>query len=122
MKRWIATVFLIVVPLGAAQAMNVAVFLQKADSLEKKGMMALFSSDYKLLKGEVQAGSEALRAERLATKAAGRPTAYCPPNDHGSLTSDELLIALRTIPEPKRPHVEVKDALRALLARKYPCR
>jgi hypothetical protein len=109
------------VPISAAQAMPVSAFLQKADALEQKGMMALFSADYKLLKAEVQNDSQQLKAERLAAKAAGKPQAYCPPTKAG-LGSSEILAAFRTIPPAQRDRVQVKDALRALLARKYPCR
>jgi hypothetical protein len=108
-------------PLAPAQAMDVAAFLHKADALEKKGMMALFSSDYKLLKGEVEAASGQLRAERLAAEKAGRRPAYCPGRAAGGLNSNELLAHLRTIPAAQRPGVAMKDALRDLYARKYPC-
>ena len=121
MKKWMLVALLVALP-AAAQAMDVATFLTKADGLKKKGMMALFSSDLKPLKAEIQNQSEALRQERIAAKAAGRPQAYCPPGDRGSLNSDELLAAFHTIPAAQQPRVEVKDALRALLARKYPCR
>jgi len=113
---------LVAVPVSGAQAMKVDQFLAKADALQQKGMMAFFSSDYKLLKAEVEAGAAALRQERLAAKAAGRPQAYCPGDAAPGLRSDEILKAFRTIPAAQRPRVEVKDALRALLARKYPCR
>jgi hypothetical protein len=121
-KRLIFAILLVALPVSSAQAMKVDQFLQKADALEKKGMMALLSSDYKLLKGEVEAGVSALRKERLAAKAAGRPQAYCPVDGKPGLTSGEILKAFRTIPPPQRARVEVKDALRALLARKFPCR
>lgn len=121
-KKLICAALLAAVPLSAAEAMNVAEFLQKADALQAKGMMALFSSDYKLLKAEITGATDALRKERLAAKAAGRPQAYCPPPANVSLTSNEILAAFRTIPAARRPRVEVKDAMRALLARKYPCR
>jgi hypothetical protein len=81
----------------------------------------LFASDYKLLKAEVTNASAQLRAERLAARAAGRRPAYCPPQDQGSLDSNELLAAFRTIPPAVAARTEVKDALRALLARKFPC-
>ena len=71
-KKLLAAVLLAVVPLGAAQAMDVATFLAKADALQKKGMMALMSSDYKLLKNEIVAHSQTLRAERLAAERAHR--------------------------------------------------
>jgi hypothetical protein len=119
--KLIAAALLAALPFGAANAMDVATFLAKADSLQKKGMMALMSSDYKLLKGEIVAQSQGLRSERLAAQRAGRKAAYCPPAD-SDLGSGEILAAFRTIPAAQRSRVQVKDALRALLARKYPCR
>jgi hypothetical protein len=116
-----AAALLAVLPLGAAHAMDVAAFLAKADALQKKGMMALMSSDYKLLKNEIIAHSQTLRNERLAAERARRRPAYCPPAKSG-LKSDEILTAFRSIPAAQRPRTDVKDALRALLARKYPCR
>jgi hypothetical protein len=106
---------------AGAEAMPVSTFLQKADALQAKGMLALFASDYKTLKAEVTNASAQLRAERLAARAAGRRPAYCPPQDQGSLDSNELLAAFRTIPPAVAARTEVKDALRALLARKFPC-
>ena len=120
-KKLLAAALLAVLPLGAAQAMDVATFLAKADALQKKGMMALMSSDYKLLKREIETQVGALRAERLAAERARRKAAYCPPAKP-SLGSGEILTAFRTIPAAQRPRIQVKDALRALMARKYPCR
>ena len=120
-KKLLAAILLAAVPMAAANAMDVATFLAKADALQKKGMMALMSSDYKLLKNEVVAQSQVLRGERLAAERAHRKPAYCPPPKSG-LKSDEILAAFRTIPAAQRPRIQVKDALRALLARKYPCR
>ena len=119
--KLLAAALLAVVPIGAAQAMDVATFLVKADALQKKGVMALMSSDYKLLKSEIETNGAALRAERLAAERARRKPAYCPPAKQ-SLTSGEILAAFRSIPAAQRPRVQVKDALRALMARKYPCR
>jgi hypothetical protein len=119
--KLIAAALLAVVPIGAAQAMDVATFLVKADALQKKGVMALMSSDYKLLKSEIERNGAALRAERLAAERARRKPAYCPPAKQ-SLTSGEILAAFRSIPSAQRPRIQVKDALRALMARKYPCR
>ena len=120
-KKLLAAVMLAVVPLGAAQAMDVATFLAKADALQKKGMLALMSSDYKLLKAEIESNALALRAERLAAQRAHRRPAYCPPAKQ-SLNSSEILAAFRTVPVAQRARTPVKDALRALLVRKYPCR
>jgi hypothetical protein len=115
------SVLLVVVPVTALQAMNVAVFLQKADALQKKGMAAMFSSDIGLLKTEIRTDSAALKAERDAARRAGRPQPYCPPTK-ASLNSNEILASFRAIPPAQRSRTEVKDALRTLLARKYPCR
>ncbi|HET9640699.1 MAG TPA: hypothetical protein VFP12_15995 [Allosphingosinicella sp.] len=120
-KTLLAAALLAAVPLGSAQAMDVAAFLAKADALQKKGMLALMSSDYKLLKSEIETQAAALRAERLAAERARRRAAYCPPAKQ-SLTSGEIIAAFRTIPAAQRPRIQVKDALRALMARKYPCR
>jgi hypothetical protein len=120
-KKLLAAIILAVAPLAAANAMDVATFLAKADALQKKGMMALFSSDYKALKAEIVNNSAVLRNERLAAERAHRKPAYCPPAK-SDLNSDEILAAFRTIPASQRPRTQVKDALRALLVRKYPCR
>lgn len=120
-KKLLPAVLLAIVPLSAANAMDVATFLVKADALQKKGMLALMSSDYKLLKAEIETNAKILRAERLAAERARRRPAYCPPAKQ-SLDSDEILAAFRSIPAAQRPRVQVKDALRALLVRKYPCR
>lgn len=121
MKKTIVAALIAVVPLSSATAMNVADFLTRADKLEKRGMMALFSSDYKALKAEVQIASGQLRAERLAAVKAGRKPAYCPP-EKSALSPKELLDHLRAIPAAQRPRTEVKDGLRSFLVRKYPCR
>jgi hypothetical protein len=106
---------------AAAQAMDVGTFLAKADGLEKSGMMALFSSDYGLLKRETEADVQALVAEARAAKAAGRPHAFCPMPGKMVLASNEIIAALRNVPVAQRPHTDVKEPLRALLSRKYPC-
>jgi hypothetical protein len=122
LKKLILGACLIALPLAGAQAMNVADFLGKADALQKKGMMALFSGgDIKALKAEIVGNGAALHKERMANKAAGRPQGYCPP-EKSSLNSNEILAAFHTIPPAQRSSVQVKDALRALLTRKYPCR
>lgn len=118
--KLMAAALLAAAPVTAASAMNVADFLLKADALEKKGMMALFSSDLKLLKGEVEAAGKQLRSERLAAQKAGRKPVYCPPAK-GGMSPQELVALLRTIPPAQRPRTELKDGLRTVFARKYPC-
>ena len=120
-RKLLSALLLAAAPLGAAQAMDVATFLAKADALQKQGMLALMSSDYKALRNEIVAHTQALRSERLAAQRAGRRPAYCPPAGT-ALTSDEIVAAFRLIPAAQRPRTHVRDALKALLARKFPCR
>ena len=106
---------------AAANAMPAGEFLTRADALRAKGPLALLSSDYGLLKqAAVEAGGQ-LRAERLAAVAARRPPSYCPPDGHGSVNSDDLLGIIRALPPAVRARTELKDAMRVLLIRKYPC-
>jgi hypothetical protein len=120
MKKFLIAAACVILPVTAVHAMSVAAFLQKAEALEKKGAMALFSRDVGLLKNEVKGASNALKEERLAAQRAGRQPAYCPP-EKASLNSTELLAHFRAIPPAQRERTEVKDALRSLMARKYPC-
>jgi hypothetical protein len=120
-KKLFLVVFLTAAPLFPASAMDVATFVAKADVLEKKGVTALFSSDFKLLKAEVQTAATQLRNERAAAQKAGKPMAYCPPAK-SALAPKEILAHFRAIPAAQRPRTQVKDGLRSLLARKWPCR
>ena len=111
-------------PLAAleAQSMPVPQFLAKAEALKKKGPLALLSGDLGLLKKEVTQSAKLLRAERLAAKAAGRKPAYCPPEGSGSsLGSDEVLGHFKSIPPAQAARMRVKDAMRSLMAKRYPC-
>lgn len=103
-----------------AQNMPVSTFLEKADALKAKGMMAMFSSDAGTLKTEVQTAALAYRKERKASEAAGRKPEVCPP-EKGSLDTDELITMFRTIPAEQRPRTTVKQAWISFMKRKYPC-
>jgi len=121
MRRVVIGALLLAAPV-AVHAMNVAEFLAKAEALEKKGAMALFSKDMGLLKSEVQSAGKAIRAERLAATKAGRTPVACPPADgKAKLDSKELMAHFRAIPPAERG-MSVKDGLSGLLAKKYPCR
>jgi hypothetical protein len=120
MKRLLWLFALIALPVTALQAMTVAVFLEKADALERRGMTALFSSDLRLLKAEVKSAGQALKAERDRRRASGQRPAYCAP-ERMKLNSDDLLAHFRSIPPAQRQRMEVRDALRLMLVRRYPC-
>lgn len=123
MQKLAVALLLSVVPVTAAQAQNMPLnqFLDKATALEKKGAMALFSSDIGRLKKEIQNSGKELRAERLAAAAAGRKPAFCPPEKGASLNSSELLSHFRSIPQAQRARMRTKEAFRNFMARKYPC-
>lgn len=107
---------------AGAQAMPVATFLTKAEALKKKGPLAMFSGDLKLLMKQIKADAASIRSERLAAKAAGRPTAFCPPDAGAKLTDKDILAAMQAVPAPSRGSTDTRAALRAFMARRYPCR
>jgi hypothetical protein len=120
-RKFLLAALFVVVPLGAVHAMTVATFLQKAEALEARGMMALLSSDMGLLKGEVRGSAATLKAENDAARRAGRRPAFCAP-ERVRMSSDELLTFFRQMPPALRQRTEVRDALRAYMVRRYPCR
>ena len=119
-KKFLLIGALVILPISALHAMTVAVFLEKADSLERRGMTAMFSSDARLLKSELKNAGAALKAERNRWKSAGRRPAYCPP-ERIPIKSSALLAHLRSIPPAQRQRMEFRDALRLMLMRRYPC-
>jgi len=121
MKKFLLVAALVIVPVSAAHAMTVAVFMQKAEALKRRGPFALLSSDMGLLKNEVRTAAGALKAEREAAGRAGRRPAFCPPGEV-SLNANELLTHFGSIPAAQQRRMEVRDALRIYMARRFPCR
>lgn len=107
---------------ATAQSMRADIFLQKAESLKKKGPLALLSGDMGKLKGEIRGSAEQLRAERLAAVKAGSKPAYCPPEKSGSLGVEEIMSHFQSIPAAERSRMSSKDAFKRLMVKKYPCR
>jgi len=105
----------------AAPAMPVSTFLAKAASLKSKGPFALFSSDLKLLTNQVKSDFGQLGAERKAAQAAHRPAAFCPPGKSISLTDKDIMAAMEAVRPEARAATDTKDALRADMARRFPC-
>lgn len=112
---------LVAAPLGAAhaQSMQVATFLAKAESLQKKGPLALLSGDLKLLKAEIGGAAKQLRSEQNEAQRAGRKPATCLP-EKASMNSDEVISYFRAIPPAQRT-ITVKAAFAGLMRKKYPC-
>ena len=110
-------------PTGAVQAQNmpVSTFLAKADALKKKGPLALFSGDIKVLKAEIQNSAKAYGTDVRAARKAGRLTHSCPPESTTlSMNSNELLGYFGSIP-PAQRGMSVKSAFYGMMAKKYPC-
>ena len=105
----------------AAAAMPVSTFLAKADRLQKKGPLAMFSGDLKLLMGQVKGDAAELRAENKAAAAAGRQKAYCTPPGGVKLSNRDILSAMQAVPPAQRARTSTKDALRSFFARRFPC-
>ena len=122
MKK-LAFLLLAALPLSPlqAQSMPAATFLAKAEALKAKGALALFSSDMGILKKEIQGSAGVLRAERLAAEKAGKAPAYCPPAKQASVTPDDIIGHFRSIPAAQLQRMQVKDAFRSLMVKKYPC-
>jgi hypothetical protein len=123
MRKTVLILILAAAPISAVVAQNMPLpqFLAKAAALEKKGALALFSSDMGLLKKEVRASAGALRTERLAAQRAGRKPAYCPPEKQSGLGVAEILGHFRSIPADRQARMTTRDAFRSLLAKKFPC-
>ena len=111
----------IAMPLTAATAMPVATFLQKAEALQKKGPLAMFSADLKLLTNQVKKDASELRAANQAAAAANRKKAYCAPDGGVKMGNRDVLAAMNAVAPAARATTDSKDALRAYLARRYPC-
>lgn len=112
---------LVAAPLTAASAMSVSTFLAKAEALKRKGALALFSGDLKLLTKQVKADAAQIRAERLAAEAAGRRGAFCPLAAGVKLTDNDVLEAMQAVPPALRASTDTRVALRAYLAKRHPC-
>ena len=123
MRRFAFGVLILAMPISGlqAQTMPLPQFLTKATALKKKGPLALFSGDLKLLQNEIKGSAGQLRAERLAAVKAGRKPGYCPPEKGSQLGAEEVLSHFQSIPAAQRQRMQVKDGMRSLMAKKFPC-
>lgn len=119
------TALVMAVPAAAQRTpMSVQTFLDKVEALKKKGVMAMFSPDIRVIKTEMQTVSQQMQAEKKAREAAGKPPIACPPKNPDGKTrmgAEEFLAALRTIP-PAQRGMSMKDGLTRVIVAKYPCR
>ena len=105
-----------------AAAMPVSTFLAKAEALKKKGPLAIFSSDVKVLMNQMKQDADTLKAENKAAEAAGRKKAYSTQAEGVKLSDRDILGALNAEPAAQRASTSTKDAMRVYLARRFPCR
>jgi hypothetical protein len=117
-----AFALLLVAEAASAQSMNAEAFYQRASALQRKGFMALFSSDVKALMKEGKAAGAKAREQRLADVAAGRRPRYCPPSGPVSINSDEFMKRLSAIPAADRQRIDMTEATIRILTAKFPCR
>ena len=106
---------------AAADAMPVDTFLAKAQSLQSKGMLAVFSGDLKVLLDTIKADAAALRGERESAISSRRTPPYCPPGPV-NMDEKEIIGAMQAVPPADRSHTDTRTALRAHLAQRFPCK
>jgi len=117
----IAVSLMLCTPVIAAPGeMSVASFLAKADALRAKGPMALFSSDYKLLKQEGEAAGARYRERLLQERAAGKPSSCAPKGTRPN--NNQFIAYLRTYPEAVRPRTPMHEAMAGYFIKNHPCK
>jgi hypothetical protein len=114
-------VLLAVAGAASAQSMNAETFYQKGVGLKKKGPLALFSGDLRILMREGQgAGKASALGRKAALKAGARPR-YCPPAEVNGMGQSEYFERLARLPQSERRRIDITEATNRILAGKYPC-
>jgi hypothetical protein len=121
MRKPVTALAAICVLASPAAAMPLSTFLAKIDSLVRAGPAAAATSDAQLIKKELEDDAAALHDERVAAAKAGKSAAYCPAPQSGPPSLEEIVGGLKQVPEAERSKTEVRDALRAYLAKRFPC-
>lgn len=118
------TIALVCVSASAVAAsgdMKISTFLQKADALQAKGILALASSDIKILKAEGQAAGESYRTRLKSDKMNNVAAHSCPP-PKSALKSNELLAHFRSYTMAQRQQMSVRTGLADMMKKRYPCK
>jgi len=100
--------------------MTVAEFLPRADTLNAKGVMAIFSHDLRPLVAEVEAGMTGYRARLQTEKAAGHPSSCPPPKV--AMTSEDILKQMHSYPAAAQATTTVSAAIADFMIKRFPCR
>lgn len=101
-------------------AMTVGNFVARASALRANPLMALTSPDFSVLRAEAQAATAALKADRDARKAAGKPPIACVPEGQ-SIGITQMLDGLAALP-PAQQKLPLKDGYAKVIAQRFPCR
>jgi hypothetical protein len=108
---------------ASAQSMNAQAFHNRATALQRKGMLALFSSgEIKALTAEGQAAGLNARKQRQADLSSGRAPRFCPPPGKIAMGDQEFMQRLGSIPAAERSRIDMTEAMNRILAVKFPCR
>ena len=121
LKLIVAAAAALVPAMASAQSMSAESFFQKAQALQRKGMMAMFSSDVKKLMKEAKAAGETARAQRLSTLKMGGKPRYCPPSGSQRMGSDEFMERLRAMPRVERLKIDMTEVMIRINSIKFPC-
>ena len=103
-----------------AQTRTLDAFVTEANRIPMNATAAFRPSARRLM----NEGGDAMRAvigEARAARAAGRPTAACPP-ERIEVDARQLLGFLNAIPQARRARMSVRDGFREWLASRHPCR
>ena len=119
--RGLAIAFAVLAGAAPASAMPVSTFLAEVESLDPNAAADKVMAHVSELKAELQKDAAELRTERLAAAASGKQPAYCPAQGAAQPSADDIIAALEAVPKLVRPKMQVKDALRAYLAKRFPC-
>ena len=116
--------FLAAAAAAQAPSMSVTEVLAKSEALEKKGLLAYFSSDLRQIKAEAKSDVDAFGAELLTAWKAHRPLPACPPQDSNgwkfTFNTDEVLQYYRSIPVQRRA-MSSREAFAEFMSKKFPC-
>lgn len=104
----------------AATAMDAQTFYTRAQALQKKGPLAMFSRDLKPLMNEMKAAGVSVKGENDVARKNGTPL-YCPPDTAKGMSPQDVLQEFGRIPESQRKTMSVRDAWKSILIRKFPC-
>jgi hypothetical protein len=109
---------------GTAQAssgnMTVAEFLTKAYALKARGLAAMFSADYRLLRTEAEAAARGYGLRLAAERSSGRPSSCPPKSVHAD--SNRVISWLETYPTAERGRIDLHQAVADYYQRTWPCR